>query len=142
MSSLEIREHSTKAETLPDPRSAHGFVRHVCPACLSGLFVRPRDQLGATAGNDPEARRFVRTLTHVSRIFWIGVGAAGGIVAYRKANETLTGVRERSLRENLTKVARTASNVAASARYLAALSADDQPPAGVVDIRQAPAARR
>lgn len=118
------------------------FFRSVRPACLSGLFVRPRDQLGATAGNDPEARRFVRTLTHVSRIFWIGVGAAGGIVAYRKANETLTGVRERSLRENLTKVARTASNVAASARYLAALSADEQPPAGVVDIRQAPAARR
>ena len=86
-------------------------------------------------------RPSVRTLTQVSRIFWIGVGAAGGIVAYRKANETISGVRERTLRENLTKVARTASNVAASARYLAALSADDQPPAGVVDIRQAPAAR-
>ncbi len=82
----------------------------------------------------------LRTLAQVSRIFWVGVGAAGGIFAYRKANETISGVRERTLRENLTKVARTASNVAASARYLAALTADDKD-ADVVDIRPVPAPR-
>jgi len=88
----------------------------------------------------PAKRPSLRTLTQVSRIFWIGVGAAGGIVAYRKANETINGVRERTLRENLTKVARTASNVAASARYLAALTAEDKD-ADVVDIRPVPAPR-
>lgn len=77
----------------------------------------------------------------MSRIFWMGVGAAGGIVVYRKTTQTITGVRERTFRENLGRVARTASNVAASARYLAALSSDEAP-ATVVDIRQAPAARR
>ncbi len=71
----------------------------------------------------------------------MGVGAAGGIVAYRKTTQTVQDVRQRSFRENLSKVARTATNVAASARYLAALSADEQT-AEVVDIRQAPAARR
>lgn len=67
----------------------------------------------------------------------MGVGAAGGIVVYRKTTRTITGVRERTLRENLGRVARTASNVAASARYLAALSSDEGS-ATVVDIRQAP----
>ncbi|MEZ5186286.1 MAG: hypothetical protein R2720_11110 [Candidatus Nanopelagicales bacterium] len=76
----------------------------------------------------------------MSRIFWVGVGAAGGIVVYRKATQTIEGVRERTLRENLTKVARTASNVAASARYLAALSAEDSQE-GVVDIRRASSSR-
>jgi hypothetical protein len=77
----------------------------------------------------------------MNRIFWVGVGAAGGIYAYRKTTQTLDGVRQRSLRENLTRVAKHASNVAASARYLATLNADDEP-AGVVDIRAAGAARR
>jgi hypothetical protein len=77
----------------------------------------------------------------MSRIFWVGVGAAGGIVAYRKGTQAVTGVRERSLRENLTKVARTASNVAASARYLAALSSEEEQ-SNVVDIRKAPTAAR
>ena len=77
----------------------------------------------------------------MSRILWLGVGAAGGIYAYRKSTQTINGVRERTLRENLTRVARTASNVAASARYLASMSSDEQP-SNVVDITQAPAARR
>ena len=102
----------------PGSQGAHETVTCECP--------------GATA---------IRAYTdRVSRIFWIGVGAAGGIVAYRKANETINGVRERTLRENLTKVARTASNVAASARYLAALTAEDKD-ADVVDIRPVPAPR-
>jgi hypothetical protein len=69
------------------------------------------------------------------------VGAAGGIYAYRKTTQTIDGVRERSLRENLTRVARHASNVAASARYLAALNSEDQN-ANVVDIRRASSAGR
>ena len=77
----------------------------------------------------------------MSRLFWAGVGAAGGIYVYRATSRTIEGARERSLRENLTKVARTASNVAASARYLAALSSEEES-ATVVDIRRAPAARR
>lgn len=70
----------------------------------------------------------------MSRIFWMGVGAAGGIVAYRKATNAVNGVRERSLRENLSKVAQTASSVAASARYVANLTSADGDPS-VVDIR-------
>jgi hypothetical protein len=77
----------------------------------------------------------------VSRLFWAGLGAAGGIYVYRATSRTLEGVRERTVRENLTKVARTASKVAASARYLAALSSEEES-ATVIDIRQAPAARR
>ena len=70
----------------------------------------------------------------------MGVGAAGGIYVYRKTTQTIEGVRERTFRENLTRVAKHASNVAASARYLAALNADDEK-AEVVDIRSASARR-
>ncbi len=77
----------------------------------------------------------------MNRLLWVGVGAAGGIYAYRKTTQTIDGVRERSLRENLTRVARHASNVAASARYLAALNSEDQN-ANVVDIRRASSAGR
>ncbi len=66
----------------------------------------------------------------------MGVGAAGGIVAYRKATHAVNGVRERTFRENLSKVAQTASSVATSARYLANLASDEQD-ATVVDIRPA-----
>jgi len=76
----------------------------------------------------------------VSRILWVGVGAVGGIYAYRKTTQTIEGVRERSVRENLTRVAKHASNIAASARYLAALNADEDK-AEVVDIRSAARAR-
>jgi hypothetical protein len=71
----------------------------------------------------------------------MGVGAAGGIVVYRKTTQTVAGVRERTLRENLTRVAQTASSVAASARYLASLSSQQQEEATVVDIRQASVVR-
>ncbi len=93
------------------------------------------------SGRIPSTREGPAYTDRVSRLFWIGVGAAGGIVAYRKTTQTVQDVRQRSFRENLSKVARTATNVAASARYLAALSADEQT-AEVVDIRRAPAARR
>ena len=72
----------------------------------------------------------------MSRLLWIGVGAAGGIYAYRKTTRTIDDVRERSLRENLTRVAKHASNIAVSARYLAALTGEDQE-GTVVDIRKA-----
>ena len=67
----------------------------------------------------------------------MGVGAAGGIVAYRKATHAVNGVRERTFRENLSRVAQTASSVAASARYLSNLTADHQD-GTVVDIRPGP----
>jgi len=71
----------------------------------------------------------------VSRIFWAGVGAAGGIYAYRKATRAVDDVRGRTFRENVSAVARAASNVAASARYLASLSGEGA--AGeVVDLRE------
>ncbi len=78
----------------------------------------------------------------MSRIFWMGVGAAGGVYVYRKTTQTIEGVKGRTVRENLTRVAKQASNVAASARYLASLNAEEEQQATVVDIRQAPAARR
>lgn len=77
----------------------------------------------------------------MSRLLWVGVGAAGGIYVYRKTTKTIDDVRERTFRENLTRVARHASNVAASARYLAALNTEE-PQATVVDIRKASASRR
>ena len=76
----------------------------------------------------------------MSRILWVGVGAVGGIYAYRKTTQTIEGVRERSVRENLTRVAKHASNIAASARSQAALNADEDK-AEVVDIRSAARAR-
>ena len=61
----------------------------------------------------------------VSRLFWMGVGAAGGIVVYRKGTNAVNGVRERTFRENLSRVAQGASSVAASARYLANVVSDE-----------------
>ncbi len=81
------------------------------------------------------------SIAYVSRILWVGVGAAGGIYVYRKTTQTIEGVRERTVRENLTRIAKHASNVAASARYLAALNGDDEQPEGVVDIRKASGGR-
>jgi hypothetical protein len=71
----------------------------------------------------------------MSRIFWVGVGAAGGIMVYRKTTRAVDEVRDRTFRENLSLVARTASNVAASARYLAALSTQDRRD-DVIDLRE------
>ncbi len=71
----------------------------------------------------------------MNRIFWVGVGAAGGIYVYRKSTQTYNAARERTWRENLSTVAKHATNVAASARYLAQLSADEQPQSTVVDLR-------
>ncbi|GEM_PF-2666139 len=71
----------------------------------------------------------------VSRLFWMGVGAAGGIVVYRKGTNAVNGVRERTFRENLSRVAQGASSVAASARYLANV-VSDEPDGNVVDIRK------
>ena len=76
----------------------------------------------------------------VNRIFWVGVGAAGGIYAYRKTTQTYNAARERSWRENLSTVAKHASNVAASARYLSQLNAADEQPA-VVELRAVPGGR-
>ena len=81
------------------------------------------------------------SIAYVSRILWVGVGAAGGIYVYRKTTQTIEGARQRTVRENLTRVAKHASNVAASARYLAALNGDDEQPEGVVDIRKASGSR-
>lgn len=66
------------------------------------------------------------SITDVSRILWVGVGAAGGIYAYRKTTRAIEEVRGRTFRENMHSIARTASSVAASARYLAATSGRDE----------------
>jgi hypothetical protein len=77
----------------------------------------------------------------MSRIFWVGVGAAGGVYVYRKSTQTVNAVRERSWRENLSTVAKHASNVAASARYLSQLNAGEEQPT-VVELHAVQGGRR
>ena len=77
----------------------------------------------------------------MNRIFWAGVGAAGGIYVYRKSTQTYNAARDRTWKENLSTVARHASNVAASARYLAQLSGSEEQ-AAVVDLHSVPGGRR
>ena len=105
-----------------------------------------RKGVGVACRPDPVSERPQRldswvSIAYVSRILWVGVGAAGGIYVYRKTTQTIEGARQRTVRENLTRVAKHASNVAASARYLAALNGDDEQPEGVVDIRKASGSR-
>lgn len=111
-------------------------VEGTCDA-LPGSTAEPASGGHGLAGPCPRWA----SIAFVSRILWVGVGAASGIYVYRKTTQTIEGVRERTVRENLTRIAKHASNVAASARYLAALNADEEQPEGVVDIRKAAGGR-
>lgn len=77
----------------------------------------------------------------MSRIFWVGVGAAGGVYVYRKTTQTVNAARDRTWRENLSTVAKHASNVAASARYLSQLNSPEEQPA-VVELHAVQGGRR
>lgn len=50
-----------------------------------------------------------------SRIFWVGVGAVGGIVAYRRGHRALEQVRTRGVAGNVAAVAGAVSRAAAAA---------------------------
>lgn len=53
-----------------------------------------------------------------SRIFWVGVGAVGGIVVYRRGHRALEQVRARGVVGNVAAVAGAVSRVAAAAAGL------------------------
>jgi hypothetical protein len=61
----------------------------------------------------------------MSRMVWLAVGAAGGIVAYKKATRILDDARQRTLVGNVNAAATTASAVVSNVRGL--VSAASQP---------------
>lgn len=71
----------------------------------------------------------------MSRLFWVGIGAVGGIYGYRKASRAAEEARQRSLRDNVTHAARKASNLVASAKYYADLNAHDETRGNVIDMQ-------
>lgn len=54
----------------------------------------------------------------MSRIVWIAVGAAGGIVAYKKAVQVIEEARNRTLVGNMNAAANTASTVVSNVREI------------------------
>lgn len=54
----------------------------------------------------------------MSRVVWIGVGAIGGVVAYRRGQRAVNAARERGLIGNVQHAALTASQVANGAGKL------------------------
>lgn len=54
----------------------------------------------------------------MSRVVWIGVGAIGGVLAYRRGQRTVNAARERGLIGNVQHAALTASQVATGAGKL------------------------
>jgi hypothetical protein len=53
------------------------------------------------------------------RIVWVAVGAVGGIVAYRRAQQALDDARERGVVLSAQQVGASAANAVSSARALA-----------------------
>ena len=58
----------------------------------------------------------------MSRIVWVGVGAIGGVIAYRRGQRALNDARERGLVGNVQHAAVTISSVANGANKLIALA--------------------
>jgi hypothetical protein len=58
----------------------------------------------------------------MSRIVWVGVGAIGGVIAYRRGQRALNDARERGLVGNVQHAALTISSVANGANKLIALA--------------------
>lgn len=58
------------------------------------------------------------------RLFWVAVGAAGGIWAYRRGGEALENARERGVVGNITWATATAGRVAGTATKVMALAAE------------------
>lgn len=60
----------------------------------------------------------------MARVFWVAVGAAAGVWAYRRGSDAIAAARERSALENLQVASQTATKVAAtSAKVVAAAGA-------------------
>lgn len=58
------------------------------------------------------------------RLFWVAVGAAGGIWAYQRGTAALENARERGVMGNVAVATATASKVATTATHVVALAAD------------------
>lgn len=58
------------------------------------------------------------------RLFWVAVGAAGGIWAYRRGGEALDNARERGVIGNVALATATAGKVATKATQVMALAAE------------------
>ncbi|HEY7858890.1 MAG TPA: hypothetical protein VIC82_10370 [Candidatus Nanopelagicales bacterium] len=58
------------------------------------------------------------------RLFWVAVGAAGGIWAYRRGGEALDNARERGVIGNIALATATAGKVAGTATRVIAVAAE------------------
>lgn len=65
----------------------------------------------------------------MGKAFWVAVGAAGGILLYRRATRTAEVVKERNLAENLQAAGDRATAIAASIRSLSQLLPQPKPAA-------------
>ena len=63
----------------------------------------------------------------MGKAFWVAVGAAGGILLYRRATRTAEAVKERNLAENLQAAGEKATAIAASIRSLSQLLPQPKP---------------
>jgi hypothetical protein len=60
----------------------------------------------------------------VRRLFWVAVGAAGGIWAYRRGGEALDNARERGVVGNIAVATATVGKVAGTATRVIAVAAE------------------
>lgn len=61
----------------------------------------------------------------MSRVFWLGVGAVGGVVAYRRGQRAIEGAKERGFVGNLSLAADVTSAVAQGVGRVVALGTAD-----------------
>lgn len=68
--------------------------------------------------------RYVRgdRVASVARVFWVAVGAAAGVWAYRRGSEAVAAARERSALENLQVASQTATRLAATGAKVVAVA--------------------
>jgi hypothetical protein len=81
------------------------------------------------------------------RLVWVAVGAVGGVLAYRKAQEALADARERGVVLSAQQVGLSAASAVTTARSLAASAAtaldrDPVQPAGSAAARVLRSAQR
>ena len=62
------------------------------------------------------------------RIVWVAVGAAGGIIAYRRAQQALADAKERGVVVSAQQVGLSAASAVTSAKALAVSAAQWTPP--------------
>ena len=77
----------------------------------------------------------------MARTFWIAVGAAGGIYAYKRASKAMDTARERGVVGNVNAAATTATSFVGNVRQLVTVAGGDLPTSGARVQRRSGAAQ-